>query len=253
MNNYIEKGKLMSQGTYPVPFRFSTPNKERLGGVSKWLNIQVLLDAHEMEELFNELPPCYLLPVGRVIRKDKFNIAKEEFLDSYAKYIQALKDGEELPSREFHGIFSCALSTSFDDFYALDVDEEKMLLKAQRPIIQMQPHSLGFSEVDEEIHPMVRGRESIAWGVQFSYPQIFQEGHTDQIHEVMKEEGFGNTQLFLTIQRWLRHHSRPTPFLIRDKQVKVSIRIGNHAFSWINNHHQLRMLGIIVDVDREEA
>ena len=112
----------------------------------------------------------------------------------------------------------------------------------------MQAHHFFFSPLDGKFHPMVLSNESISWGIQFSYPQLYQDPESRQIIKVSDGSVFPNTPLFSKLMKWMRSHTLPTPFLIEESRVNAPIRIGKSALTWIENHPQLKEKGIGIKI-----
>ena len=98
---------------------------------------------------------------------------------------------------------------------------------------------MDYSEHDGKFRPMVFGLDSVTWGLQFSYPQLFMDGRTKEAFAVVESEEFPNTALFHQLQRWMRQNTLPTPFLVDGKRVNSPIRLGKACLPWINRHPQL--------------
>jgi hypothetical protein len=137
------------------------------------------------------------------------------------------------------------MTCSLETLYAIQVGE-KQLIKPIKPIIQLQAHHFFYSSLDGKFHPMVLSQESISWGLQFSYPQLFQDPKTKTIAKVVDSEEFPNTDLFSRLQKKMRECSLATPFIIDGMRVNSPIRIGKQARTWINQHPQLQHRGIKV-------
>lgn len=214
---------------------------------SKWLQIQMLLDIQEMRSLFDEIGDVFIYLVGKVTAIGEETLSKEVFLEKYQHYISQLKKGEELDSlTEYRHWFSSALSLAPDHVFSIPAGSGNQLTRAQKPIVQLQLHMMGYSSLEKKIRPMVLGKGSIYWGIQFSYPQLYLNPLTKKIENVLTEDGYPNTELFHTIQSWMRKNTVPTPFLIDEQRINVPIRLGKQCFSWINHHPQLQALGIKV-------
>lgn len=222
--------------------RVSTPQDEGVLQVSKSLKYQVLLDDEEMKALLAALPPFFIGVVSEVIALENGIVSLSDFLDGYQQYITPLKRGElpvEAPLRRY---FSSAFSANLDAFYAMDLGKGRFLLKTIQPVIQLQVHHFFHSPVDQKFHPMVLGKESVTWGIQFSYPQIAQDPKTCAIQKV--DPASPNSLLFQTLGRWMREHTRPTPFMVGETRSNEPIRIGKECFNWIGRHPQLMQKGI---------
>lgn len=204
---------------------------------SKWLQSQALLDISEMESLLQAIGDFHIFMTGSVLKRGEGEIAKIEFLEHYKAYIEPLKKGF-LPSEEgYRSYFSSVFTTDLAALYAILVDPEQQLVRVSKPVIQLQPHCMDYSVADGKFRSMALGTNSISWGIQFSYPQLFQEGKTKEVMQV--DESFSNTKLFRNLQRWIRHNTIPTPFIVEGKLINVPMRLGKQCLSWINQHPQL--------------
>lgn len=220
----------------PSDLRISTPEQEGRLQISKWLKYQVLLDLAEMEDLLNSLAPFSIYRVSEAVEKEKSVIEKNEFLRNYALYIDALKEGHLMDEKLLRPYFSSIFSTTPDLLYAMKVAQEKVLIKPLRPVLQLQLHHFFASKVDGQFYPMVLSDESTTWGIQFSYPQIYQDPKSQEITKVTSTPDFPNTFLFMKLVKWMREHTMPTPFLFQGKKTNSPIRIGRQCLSWIENH-----------------
>ena len=224
--------------------RFSTPQAEGKLHVSKWLKYQALLDVSEMEDLFAHLEPFFIFLVSEAIEENKGCIEKAEFLHHYKLYIDAMKRGELLPESALRRYFSSIFTTTPDLLYAMPVAGGKYLIKALKPVLQLQLHHFFASKVDGKFHPMVLSDESITWGIQFSYPQIYQDPKTGEITKVASTPEFPNSFLFMKLVKWMRANTVPTPFIFQGVRTNSPIRIGKQCFDWIERHPGLISRGI---------
>lgn len=236
---------------FPKTLRTTDRSDERSLQASKWLQIQVLLDVHEMESLFADLGEFYIYRVGGIAKIGEELISQERFLSEYRDYIDALKRGEVPDADRFRKVFANVLTASSDALFSYRISPEEHIVRIARPIIQMQSHSMHYSKDDEKFRPLVFGYDSILWGVQFSYPQLYQDVVTMEIKKVDQSDVCMNTALFRKLQQWLRHHTRPTPIVAEGKAMRIPIKIGNECFSWINRHPQLKQRGMQVITENE--
>ena len=95
---------------------------------------------------------------------------------------------------------------------------------------------------------MVMTKDSVHWGIQFSYPQIFEDPKTHQYFKVNESSDFPNTALFKNVIRYIRSHTVPPPFIFQGVRTRVPFRLGKTCFTWIHNHKELREKGIVVEV-----
>lgn len=209
---------------------------------SKWIKIPVLLDHEEMKLLLDHLESTDLYQTWKVTCPGEEIIPHVEFLDIYASYIQSLKSGNEPDESLYQGAFSSVLTNDRAVISILPVKQDKQIVRLISPAIQMRPATVGYSSEDGQFRSMILGKDRIIWGIEFSYPGIFQSQKSSDIEKV--DDRFSNTALFKRLQRWIRHHTMPTPFIVGGKRTNVPIRLGKNCFSWINHHPKLQTLGI---------
>lgn len=190
---------------------------------SKWLKVQVLLDAEEFANLIDGVDAHLyemegeLLPAAAKLR--------------YATYAEALKEGKNPPAESFAWMWTKRL----ESLYLLDTGRGTQV-RIKEPLVQISHHQMGFTPEDKTFRSNLFGPEAISWGLQFSFPTLFQDPDTKDIFKVNDPAQFQNLELFKYVQRWLREHSMPTPF----EEVNAPQRIGKKALAWVNEHPHLK-------------
>lgn len=213
---------------------------------SKWIQIQLLIDGDEIQDLFNSLGEFEIYRCGCILPRGEGKVDRKIFLDCYQSYISSLKAGKIPSEQEYAPFFSSILTLASDCLFVLPVGEKQQILRVAKPIVQLQSHEMDYSVVDGKFRSMVFGGESILWGFQFSYPQLYLNPQTKEIEKVFDNPNHVNTQLFRRMQQWTRTHTIPTPFLVNNIKINVPMRLGKFCLSWINMHPQLRKKGITV-------
>ena len=231
-----------------LPLRLSTPKIEGTLNVSKWIKHQVFMSGDEMRKLFAHLGNIALYNISEVVSAEEMVIPNDLFLNQYEAYVASLKQGEIPDEKKLRRYFSSVISATPDVLYAMEVKNGAYLVKPICPVIQLQLHQFLPSDVDGKYYPMVLGNDSITWGIQFSYPQIFQHPQTKKFSKVTDDTDFPNTSVLLQMVKWFRSHTVPTTFIWKEKTTSVPIRIGKEALSWIDAHPQLQAKGIMVHV-----
>ncbi|MBI2742673.1 MAG: hypothetical protein HYX48_02000 [Chlamydiales bacterium] len=222
--------------SYPLPIQVSSPEKQGVMRVSKALKHQVLLDETEMRDLFSALSPFEIFRVSDPVVAEQMLIEHEGFLERYAEYIRSLKEGALPDETSLRPYFSSAFTVSREALYAMPVGKERYLIKTIKPVIQLQLHRFFVSAIDGRFHSMVLGKDSITWGIQFSYPQIYQDPQTHAYAKVVDSTEFPNTALFHKLVKWLRANTLPTPFVFQGKRTNAPIRMGRACLPWISQH-----------------
>jgi len=217
---------------------------------SRWLQIPFLVSATELKILFDEMGEFSIFQLGGVQEVGKGDVNRDRFLSVYAGYVAALQEGKQPNKAQYGLVFSSAITKDPKSLYGIKVAEGKKIIRMRRPVIQIQEHLFDYSQDDQRFRSNVYGTESVTWGLQFTYPQLFKDPQTDQVYNVMKDPSFPNTELFRTFQRWMRGQTQPVPFVVDGKKINAPIRLGKECFEWINNHPQLKQKGISVDVSQ---
>jgi hypothetical protein len=213
----------------------SHPQKEGVLAVSKWNHLPLLLSNEEMQSLLS----CggYVFPIGRIISAEEMSQGKESFLENYSAALQAI-----FAAKPMQNDLTYAITTEPDDLYSMPVKNEKYLIRQRRPVIQSKKHQFILSADHSEILQNVCGEKTIPWGVQLSFPRLYQDPISMEVIEARGD----NWGLFRAMQKWVRHNTIPTPFLIDGKKKNSTLRLGKQSVSWINQHPGLILSGIKV-------
>ncbi len=225
-----------------IPFRSAVGSPFQ---ASKWQKCPLLIDVNEMKELLTILGEFWIVQISGMISPGQEIISQEAFLEVYSQYITALKQGENCLDIRLRPYFSSVFTTFLEALYAVKINERQCLVKVQQPVIQLQAHRFDYSSADGTFRSMVMGYDSIQWGIQFSYPHLYQDDHL-QVLTVREGAQFPNTALFKKLQQWVRSQTIATPFEVQGKRVNIPIRLGKQCFSWINAHPQLQAKGLCV-------
>ena len=215
---------------------------ERPLQASKWLDFPALVSPNELANLFKfleESNPFFLYSCGVVCSKGKGALQKDELLSTYEAYIHQLMHGQTPDPAIYRKVFSPAMTLSTDALFTIPVIDDRQIIRVSKPVIQLQAHNIDYSPVDKKFHSMVFGLDSIAWGIQFSYPQLYLDNETGEVEIIKKSQAFPNSALFQLLQKWMRQHTIPTPFIAEGQLINVPMRLGKECLSWINRHPQL--------------
>jgi hypothetical protein len=218
--------------------RISTPQIEGSFQAAKWLKIQALVEPEELAVLFNELFEIY--PLSGAFPFDSFPMKKELFLSAFSSWVERLKEGIVPSDDDLRAFNATAWASSPSAIWLHEIPGKKYLAKPCEPFLQCQVHQMGYSSIDGVFRPMILSRDSIFWGLQFSFPQIYQHPKTGEFFDV---EDF---TLFQSVRKWSREHTLPTPMFVDGKRINLPIRLGKRCFPWINGHPQLKAKGISV-------
>jgi hypothetical protein len=205
---------------------------------SRWQKSPLLVDVDEMQSLLVALGQFWIVQVSGVMPLGQEMISQDSFLEVYRHYIEALKKGENPTDSRVRPYFSAIFTTYLDALYAVQVNPGHGLVKVLQPVVQLQAHRFDYSSADGTFRSMVMGNDSIPWGIQFSYPHLYQNENLEVL-TVREGAQFPNTSLYKKLQQWVRVHTIATPFEIEGKRVNVPIRLGKQCLTWINTLSQL--------------
>lgn len=218
-----------------MSLRVSTPEKEGVYQASKYLKYQVLCEVDELARLLESLSPFSMYHLTGLSNGEE--LESEVFLSAYGSWIQELKEGRIPKDEDLRKVLACAWTKEREALWKQEVPGNKYIIKMAKPLVQVQAHFFTYSSLDEIFRPMSMGPNQIFWGLQFSFPQIYQHPKTMELLEVEEEL---NCELFKKIKLWVREETRATPFIVSGKKTNVPIRLGKSCFSWINSHKQLQ-------------
>jgi hypothetical protein len=217
---------------------------------SKWQHVQFLLDDEEMRCLLEELEKVFgkllIFSSMGVHPFSEQSITKEQFLNVYAAYVAALKEGQKVEDEKFRFYFTSLFSSTEKALQVVEIAKDKTVVKPVLPLIQLQLHRFDFSSKDEKVRPQVFGKETISWGIQASYPQLYQDRVTREVFSCLESARFQNASLFRALKLFLRAHSLPVKFVKEGKKIASPLRLGKQCFSWIHQHQELREKGLEV-------
>jgi hypothetical protein len=213
-----------------MKLRISSSAKEGLYQGSKWLKSQVLCSKEELQELFSVLNPFSIYPLTGIV--DGKAVPPESFLAEVAHWTECLQRGQ-VPTDASLRRCAAAFTKDPEALWLQEVPSKGFLVKIRKPVLQVQAHYFTYSAEDHVFRPMSMGPGSIFWGLQFSYPQIYQSADDGEIREAPLSD------LFEQVRKWARAYTRATPFLVDSKRINSPIRLGKSCFSWIHLHPQL--------------
>lgn len=202
----------------------SSVEKEGRFRASKWIRHAVLLSVEQMQELI--LDSFLFFVSGQIVPQGEEQISKDQFLGRYAEYIAS----KGRPQASLKRALQLFITSSLDPLYKVEIQNQCMV-KERLPVIQLIPQSCFFS-LDGNLVFGVSHQNGFSFGLQFSYPQVYEHPHTHQFHKVFLESGFPNSADFKKILQWIRSHTE----IVRVKGSHVPLRIGKKSKQLLENH-----------------
>lgn len=217
----------------------STPAREGVFRGSRWLQVAVLLEGVELLDLLQTFSNLQVFVTSGVVGKGQEQVTAEDYCIRYENHLKAIQASQRVESSSL----AISLSVCPSCLYVMSVGEQGRLVRVRRPVIEVRPHSLGYCKLDGKFRSMIRGESAIFWGIELSYPQLYQSPQSGEILATTDPAAFPNALIFRNIQRWMRQHTRPTPFIVEGRVLPISARLGRRC-EWAYQHPQLLQQGI---------
>jgi hypothetical protein len=222
--------------------KISHPKIEGPFQASKWLYQRVLLTSAEIKNLFDLLGPPFFFFLSKKGEQQDLVCSLDQFLSSYESYLTSLKfDEKRVDKRDFF----LAISKNLDPFYLMALNEQECVIKFKRPVILVELFSFHYLKNQDKFIEGAHLENEIRFGLQFSFPQFYQDFFTRKAIEHYKDQGCENTLYFKSLQRALREISEPLhlrhPF---GKKQRVSYRIGLGCKELIETHQDIKRQNI---------
>lgn len=218
----------------------STPQQEGAFQAAKWLKLQALLDGDELALLLEALDPFWIVPLTPATSTEPA-MQRAAYVETYRNAIHRLQAGDELHT--FRDLPPTIWIRSPTSLWLQQIEGNRFLVRPQEPWVQVQLHQMTYSAEQKAFYPMSLAEEAIFWGLQFSFPGVYQEPRTLEFKEA---KGGLNWELFQILRRWIRENTVATPMHIEGEKMNLPIRIGKQCFAWIDSHPGLKRRALVV-------
>lgn len=194
---------------------------------SRWQRHAFLLHPDEMGALFEQLSPFSIYQVSSVVDVGQELIAPSFFLSQYASYFSTFLENEQLDLAPYRALFSSAWVREQSSVSLVEVKGERRLVRPLLPVIQLQAHQFYYDPGQGKFFSMPLGKGNRSWGIQASFPYIFQRGAEGKIEEV--DKAHPEYALYTTLARFLRKETTPAPFMVGGEKKYAPFRVGKVA------------------------
>lgn len=213
---------------------------------AKWLQTPLLCSLEELDLLLHSLGSIFLVPAGGLLEREALFVSPEDLRSTYQQYLAWIVSSAALPSAEMRRHLTLMMSVSLDSFSAAEIKTGRFMIKPVQPVVMIQPYHFFMSSLDQKIHSMVMSQESISWGLQFSYPQMYEDPKNHLFGKISEAPEFPNTALYKKVVQWVRSFAMPAPVHYMGQKTHASFRIGKQAFALAQAHKGLQKRGIEV-------
>lgn len=210
--------------------------------VSRQQKIGFLYDTQDLKELSELFKDVYCIDLTRPGKPTDLIIKFSELLPSLENNIIRLKKNQVAPlSSTDQRLLNSSLSSTTDAIAELKLADSRSLLRPTLPLIQINPLRLYYNQELATIKSQVYGRDTIAWGIQLSYPQLFKDQESgDVISTLIPDSPLPNTALFKDAQKWMRRNTKICTFKSDNMTISSNVRITPRALEWVSYHSQLK-------------
>ncbi|MCH9634132.1 MAG: hypothetical protein S4CHLAM7_08750 [Chlamydiae bacterium] len=205
---------------------------------SKWVSLEILLDAPEMTHLFEILEPVHLISSTPLNKENPFYLQKSLFIEKYDYYVSQLKKGQVPDLSTYKSYFYLFLSTYLEGISRFEVQPNKEVLSLNTPTLTLKPICLHFSKADHSIRVGPLNPNGILWGLQLSFPHLMQAPNSHEITPISPQTN-PNAKLFKQIRTWVRSNTKPVQFHTCGHEIKTNFRLGKGCYEWIIKHPQI--------------
>lgn len=174
---------------------------------SRYFTYYVLFSCQEMRALLAALQPLSIYDISQLT--DGSALPEAEFLARY----QACLEGAEFSA--------CVFTADPAAVTSLEVRPGRFLHRPLRPVLSLRSNH--YSTTSGK--PMVYGKGSLPWGLEYAFPQLYRDEETKQVIETLKTPS-PNLELFKKLKHFVRAHSRPAKLSIGGKIITSPLRQG---------------------------
>jgi hypothetical protein len=213
---------------------------------SNILSFYVLFSKDDLKEAFHVLEGFNFYNVSSVFPKVEKMPSKEDFLAFYESFLEALFTNNPIDNEKLKKMFSMAISSSEAFFTKKECSNDRLLMKPNRPVIQMQPCGLFSSSIDHELHAKSYAKDALCFGIKFSIALTYEDAIKHKIYHL--EFTDREYQAFNELRRLVRHKTYPLTVMI-DQEKKVYPYRFSHEFKpkisdidFFKNNSHLRVL-----------
>ena len=210
---------------------------------SKWINHHFLVSIEEFKDLLDMFDTNCFFQIGKMFSNLNVDF-KKELTFAYDHTLLMLKEGK-IDLNTLKQSLPVAIGKSPNAFYLFSPKENIYTVKISKPVLQLQLNTFRYSFLDKTIRLNALSSDCIFWGFKLSYPQIFQNPKTNKIEKI--DSTFENFAYFSQIRKWMRDKTSAVRFIIEQKKVVSTLRIGKKCLPWIHLHPQLKEIGCELD------
>lgn len=191
------------------------------------LSYGILLTSEELSLLLGSLEPLgdfSIFGSGVLLPQDKLEQSPKNLVEIYKKYLEG---SVSLP--EHKAALSSVWSMDHEAVALREIATDKWQVVRRLPVVQLNRFQFRFDSKTDRFFMQSFSQETLFWGLEFKYPQLFLDPITSKLIKVLKEP-YLNTLLWKGIHQWIRNHTVPVQFVTEEGKRIAPFRIGHGAF-----------------------
>jgi hypothetical protein len=211
---------------------------------SLWMSQRVLLTPDELIELFDFLPSFELYNLAHVGSKEGFHITKELFLECYKAFFMSFFHQKDASFYTFKKQLTVAMIGEEETLYLTEPSSGTFLIHMQKPSVVIGPCIFHYDSAAKKILYADHKTQAIRMGLEFKFPQFYQDPQTLQPVKHFTDLSNPHTRLFKALQKWCREHAKVV-FLEKKPEERFSpgCKVGNQCLEQLSNFFDLQRLG----------
>jgi hypothetical protein len=211
---------------------------------SLWMSQRVLLTPEELIDLFGFLPSFELYSLSHVGSKEGFHVSKERFLELYKAFFMSFFHKKDMSFYTFKKQLTVGMTCKEYTLYLTEPSSGPFLIHMQEPSVVIGPCVFHYDNAAKKILYADHMTNAMRMGLEFKFPQFYQDPQTLQPVKHFTDPSNPNTRLFKGLQKWCRENAKVV-FLEKDAEERFSpgCKVGNQCLDQLSNFFDLQMQG----------
>jgi len=189
---------------------------------SLWMTQRVLLTPQELQELFDSLPQFFLFSLSAIGPQERFALKRSTFLENYEAFFATLFEHKDARFQFHKKQLTVAMTADLDALHLVQAAQDKYLIHLHQPVIVIGLSVFHYDAESSKVMFTDHLQASIRVGLEFKFPQFYQDPKTMQPVKHFTDKTHLNTQLYKALQKWIRDH---TKVLFLKSQNSLDLRL----------------------------
>ncbi len=184
-----------------------------------------------MKRFLDSLGSCLIVSPVQILTLETYQLSQESFLERYGRYLDWIGSDPGFPSSKVRNDCTLMISSGPDSFYSVPV-AGGFFLKPGLPVVSVRTYHCFISSLDGSLRSMAMNVDSFTFGLEFSYPQIYEDPRTGEFRKTLLDSDSPNTALYKKMTSALRRQTKPLLIEINGNKVAAPFRVGIDSSDW---------------------